>query len=124
MKRLFLLCLLTPMLGCSAHNRIAVGMDFNEAITVIKRHSGESIRMQAMVSPGMTPNRGGSWWLPAYSIQIVVGERDGRVSGLSYWDGRDLGVSKIHKGDTERHVKSLTFDTARKAVSDERLADR
>jgi hypothetical protein len=107
-------------------DRIALGMDFDEAIAVIKKHGGEdsTSRKQVMTPPGVTPNRGGYWWLQSYSVQIAIGERDGRVSGLSYWDGRDLGVSKIHEGKTERRVTSLTFDPTSRRVSDERLADK
>jgi hypothetical protein len=107
-------------------NRIAVGMDFDAAIAVIKRQGGEDSTSlkQVMTPPGATPNRGGYWWLQTYEIQIAIGEHDGRVFSLSYWDGRDLGVSKIHESKTERRVKSLTFDSAGRRVSDERLADR
>ena len=133
MRALLLLGLLVPMIGCTTDqqaagidNRISLGMGFDEAIAVIKRHGGEDITSgkQVMTAPGVTPNRGGYWWLQTYKIQIAIGERDSRVSGLSYWDGRDLGVSKIQEGKTERRVKSLTFDSANRSVSYERFAER
>jgi hypothetical protein len=106
--------------GSASRPRLVVGMNFDDAITIIKREGGEDVSkdQQRMAPPGAAPikNRCSYWRLHAYQIQISIGESRGRLSDLSYWDERDLGVSKLHDGTFEQRVKSMTFDSKSKMV--------
>ena len=62
---------------------------------------------------GEWPLHGLYWSAPAFK---VIFETSDSVA-ICYWSEEDFGVSKMHREDSRRYVKSITFDTEKKTYT-------
>ena len=59
---------------------------------------------------GESPPSGLYWALEQYNSVIEIMAENGNVVGIDYWTSADFSESKIHREETRRSVKSLTFN--------------
>jgi hypothetical protein len=113
-----ILSLLLPLTTLGEEVRITVGMKYDEAVALIRKHSGKDI------TSGMALGRGAHaglyWAFEDYDAIIELPERDGKVESMTYWTEKDFGESKNHRAKTEQRITALTLDTNTKGVSVEK----
>jgi hypothetical protein len=95
-------------------------MSYETAVANIKRCGGKD----STESKQVAQRSGLYWWLKDFDVVIVMGQREGKISSLSYWRRADLGISKTHEGKSEQRVKGFTFDTDKKTFTSEKLPDK
>jgi hypothetical protein len=102
--------------------RIAVGMDRDKAVDLIKLHSGKDITSGlAIIGPkGEWPLKGIYWAFRDYDAIIALDAKEGKVVGLSFWTNKDFDESKSHRAKTEQRITALKIDTKTKGVSIEK----
>jgi hypothetical protein len=126
MRKLLLILLILPIVSFADEVRIAVGMDYNNTISVIKKHGGSDItpRMEVMGPKGEWPVVGLYWAFSDYDAIISLsGGKDGKVTGISLWTRKDFGENKLHRAKTEQKIEALKIDTKTKKVSIEKKKD-
>jgi hypothetical protein len=104
MRAFLLVCLLASAPAVAEEVQIAVGMTYDIAVANIKRCGGKDM------------HKGLYWLLQDYDIQIVSLQQGGKIWSLSYQRRADLG-DKNREGKPAQRVKSLTFDTDKKAFA-------
>jgi hypothetical protein len=116
--RLMLLLLLLPVSVCAAEVRLAVGMDKEQVIALIKQNSGKDITGGlAVVGPkGEWPLSGFVWSLEDYHVIIQISGK-AKIQALSYWRDKDFSQSKSHREKTEQRLSAITLNTEKKTVS-------
>jgi len=83
MRTLFLTFLLLPLSALADEVCIAVGMSRDEAVALIKKHSGTDITSgQAVVGPkGEWPLAGIYWMFQDYDAIVTLSAKDGMSHG-------------------------------------------
>ena len=116
--RSILFLLLLPVSICAAEVRLAVGMDKEQAMALIKQNSGKDITggLEIVGPKGKWPLSGFVWALEDYHLIIEVSGKN-KIEALSYWRDKDFGEGKMHREKTERKVSSITLNTNKKTVS-------
>jgi hypothetical protein len=104
MRAFLLVCLLASAPAVAEEVRIAVGMNYDTVVANIKRCGGKDMRSGLL------------WLLQDYDIQILSLQQGGKIWSLSYQRRADLGDNN-REGKPARRVKSLTFDTDKKAFA-------
>jgi hypothetical protein len=119
---MFLLATVSWLHAADTVVKIAVGMDHQETLALLKRHGAEDITPHlAIVGPkGEHPLKGYVWELRDYGAIIEVDSKDNKVSRLIYGTTKDFDLGKDHRARTEQNVKSLTLDTKTRTVSVEK----
>jgi len=98
---------------------LRLGMDRDAAVAIIKECGGQDVTgHQAIMGPhGESPPPGLYWALEAYDSILEIGSADdGKVNVIFYWTGADFSESKLHREESRKSLKSLTFDQQSKTV--------
>ena len=97
---------------------LSLGMSHESALEIIRECGGQDITSElAIISlDGEGPLRGLVWHLEPYNSVISIGARDGNLAGIDYWTTADFSVSKIHRVESKRSLKSLTFEKQTRTV--------
>lgn len=116
-------CLLVSITSFAAEVRIAVGMSRDDAVTLIKTHGGTDITsgLQVVGPKGEWPLTGVYWHFRDYDAIITLSVTDGMVTGMTFWNKKDFGVSKSRRAKTEQGISVLIIDTKKASVSVERI---
>jgi hypothetical protein len=111
--------LFLPLLSFGEEVRLAVGMNRDEAVAVIKKHGGVDITSGlAVVGPkGEWPLKGFYWEFKDYDAVIELSGRENSVTQISYWTKKNFGDSKLRRAQTEKKIIALKLDTKMKRVS-------
>lgn len=59
---------------------------------------------------GERPPSGLYWTLKQYNSVLEIAAENGNVVLIDYWTAADFSVSKNHRAETRRSLKSLTFN--------------
>ena len=123
---LLLTFLLLPLATFAAEVRLAVGMNRDEVVATIKKHSGTDITSNlAVVGPkGEHPLTGIYWAFGDYDAIITVTAKDGKVAAMTFWTKKDFDESKSHRSQTEQSITALKIDTKTREVSIEKKKER
>lgn len=118
----FLLAALPLLHATDTAAKITVGMDYKEALALLKKHGAEDITPNlAIVGPkGEHPLYEIVWSLRDFGAIIELDSKDNKVSDLSFWTVKDFAVSKEHRARTQQNAKSLTLDPQTHTVSVEK----
>jgi len=98
---------------------LRLGMSRDAAVTIIKECGGQDITgNQAVVGPnGEWPLSGLYWDFEAYdSVVAIFSADDGKVTEIIYWTGADFSESKLHREESKKSLKAITFDQQNKTV--------
>ncbi len=122
MRTLLLTFLLLPLTTFADEVRIALGMSREEAVALIKKHSGTDITpgMEVVGPKGEWPLKGIYWEFRDYDAIITLSAKDGKVTGMTFWRKKDFGESKSQRAKTEQSITTLKIDTKTKEVSIEK----
>lgn len=125
MRTIFLAFLLLPLTTFADEVRIAVGMGRDDAVALIKKHSGKDITpgLEVVGPKGEHPLAGIYWAFQDYDAIITLGAKDGKVTTVTFWTKKDFWESKSHRAKTEQSITALKFDTKKKEVSIEKKKD-
>ena len=112
--------------GC-AHRDVApnttstltVGMSYDQARSLIKKHSGTDITSGLALMPlGRKPALTALYWrFQDYDAVLGLFAQDKVITGMTYWTKADFGHSKAHRAQTEQNITTLRFNPATKEVS-------
>ena len=116
---LCLLILLSPLSALSEEIHVAIGMDRDAAIALIKKHGAKDITPGlAVVGPnGEHPLRGIYWEFQEYDAIIGLAVDKDRITAMGFWSKDDFGKNKSHRAKSEREITDLFLDTQKKSVS-------
>jgi hypothetical protein len=108
-----------PLSSLADEVRIAVGMNRDEAVTIIQKHGGRDITSGlAVVGPkGEYPLSGIYWEFRDLEAVITLAGKDGKVTAMTFWTKKDFAESKSHRAKTEQNIRALRIDTRTRAVS-------
>ena len=97
---------------------LSLGMSHELALEIIRECGGQDITSElAIVSlTGEGPLSGLVWHLEPYNSVISIGAQNGNLAGIDYWTIEDFSVSKIHRVESKRSLKSLTFEKQTRTV--------
>jgi len=123
MRTLILAFLLLPLAAFANEVRIVVGMGSDDAVALIKKHSGKDITpgMELDGPKGELPPTGLYWGFQDYDAIFTLDEKDGKVTAMTFWTKKDFGESKSHRAKTRLSITALKIDTNKKEVSIEKL---
>lgn len=121
-RSLFLLFTLLPTAIFADEARIAVGMNHDEVVALIKKYGGENITPGQEILPrrGWSTPTGLYWAFHDYDVVIELVDMDGKVRKILFWTKKDFNESKVHRAGTEQSITALKFDTKTKEVSVEK----
>lgn len=90
---------------------ITLGMSHKAALEIIQQYGGQDITSKlAVVGPNHEwPLSGLYWSLEQYDSVLQISAEDGNVVHIGYWTIADFSKNKIHRSETMRSLKSLTF---------------
>ncbi len=122
MRTLILAFLFLPLVTFADEVRFTVGMSRDDAVALIKKHSGKDITPGlAVVGPkGEHPLTGIYWEFQDLDAIITVTAKDGKVTAMTFWSKKDFGESKSHRAKTEQSITALKIDTEKREVSIEK----
>jgi hypothetical protein len=126
MRTLLIALLLLPLSLVADEVRIAVGMNYGRAVSMIKKHGGVDITPdQAVVGPnGEFPLTGIYWAFGKYDAIIALSRKDAKIGGISFWTKKDFNESKSHRVKSEQSIQALKLDTKTGKVSVEKKKRR
>jgi len=128
MKYGALLCglLMIVLASCSSERSadregptLRLGMSRDAALAIIKECGGQDVtRYQAIQGPhGESPPSGWFWDFEAYRSIVAIGSADdGKINQIEYWTHADFSVSKLHREESKKSLKAITFDQQSKTV--------
>jgi len=96
-----------------------LGMSREAAEATIKECGGHDVtqNLAIMGRNGEPPPSGWYWDLEAYgSVVAISSADDGKLAQIVYWTGADFSESKLHREESKKYLKSLTFDPQSKTV--------
>jgi hypothetical protein len=98
---------------------LSLGMRHELALEIIRECGGQDITAKlAVVGPnGEWPLSSLYWSLEEYDSVVEIVAENGNVIGISYWRVADFSESKIHRFESRRDLKSLTFEKQTKTLS-------
>lgn len=126
MRLLIFILFLLPVTVLADEVQIAVGMDRDTTIALIKKHSGADIGPGTeVVGPkDEFPVIGVFWAFRDYDAIITISAPSGKVSGaitaMTFWRKKDFEESKLRRAQTEKRITVLKIDTTTKEVSIEK----
>ena len=125
MRTFILAIFLLPLVGFADEVRIAVGQSRDDAVALIKKHSGTDITPGlAVVGPKSEhPLTGIYWGFRDYDVIIALTSKDGNVTAMTFWTKKDFGEGRSHRAKTEQSITALKFDTKTRGVSIEKKKD-
>ena len=102
---------------------ISVGMSHERALEIIRECGGEDVTSsQAIMQPdGSRPLSGLVWSLGPYNGVLEIGEENGNLSQIYYWTANDYSVSKLHRVESRKSLKSLTFEKLTRTLKTQEL---
>ena len=123
----FFIVLMLVHLSCSRQETVqqieggptlSLGMSHELALEIIRECGGQDITSRlAVVGPqGEWPLSGIFWNLEQYNSVLEIAVMDGNVVGIGYWTIADFSVSKNHRSESRRSLKSLTFEKHTKTL--------
>ena len=98
---------------------LSLGMRHELAMQIIRECGGQDITSKlAVVGPnGEWPLSNLYWSLEEYDSVVEIAAEHGNVVEINYWTGADFSKSKIHRYESTRKLKTLTFDKQTKTLS-------
>jgi hypothetical protein len=122
MRTLILAFLLLPLATFADEVRVTVGMGRDEAVSLIKKHSGKDITpgLEVVGPKGEHPLTGIYWEFQDCDAIITLDANDGKVIAMTFWTKKDFGESKSHRAKTEQSITALKIDTTTREVSIEK----
>ena len=123
-RALLLAFLFSPLAVLADQVRIAIGMDYTNAIHLLAQHGGKDISAgQEVFGPkGEWPLNGLYWWLPAYDAIVNLSATTGKITQMTFWSNADFGENKVHRAKTEQKISAITLDTKSKKVAIAKLS--
>lgn len=102
--------------------RIAVGMGYDEAVRLIKGHSGKDITsgLEVVGPNGEWPLQGILWEFRDFDAILTLSGKSGKVAWMSFWSKADFWENKVHRLKTERRISAITLDIKTKKVEVEK----
>lgn len=132
-KLSFLIVLMLVHLSCSAErsgqphqqhqveegSTLSLGMRHELALEIIRECGGQDITAKlAVVGPnGEWPLSSLYWSLKEYDSVVEIVAENGNVVEIGYWRVADFFENKIHRVESRRDLKSLTFEKPTKTLS-------
>jgi hypothetical protein len=131
----FLIVLMLVHLGCSPERAdqprqltaaqtehgatLSLGMRHESALEIIRECGGQDITSKLAVvgSKGEWPLSNLYWSLEAYDSVVEIDAEDGNVVEIGYWRLADFSESKIHRVESRKNLKTLTFEKQTKTLS-------
>jgi len=97
---------------------LSLGMSHKAALEIIRECGGQDITSKmAVVGPqGEWPLSGLFWNLEQYNSVLEIVAEDGHVVQIGYWTVADFSDSKVHRLESRRSLKSLTFEKQAKIL--------
>ena len=122
MRTLILALLLLPLAALADEVRVTVGMGCDDAVALIKKHSGKDITpgLEVVGPKGLHPLTGIYWEFEDYDAIIALRSKDGKVTGMTFWTKKDFGESKSHRAQKEQSITTLKIDSKTRDVSIEK----
>jgi hypothetical protein len=118
MRAFLLLLMFLPVIGFTEQVRLEVGASSAATDEVLRKIAATDItpNMEVVGSKGEWPVYGLYWsvWDFKVILEIASGEKKVGVISICYWTDDDFNVSKMHREDSRRYVRSITFDTEKK----------
>ena len=102
---------------------ISVGMSHERALEIIRECGGEDVTSaQAIMGPdGSRPLSGLFWNLGPYNAVLEIGEEHGNLTQIYYWTADEYSMSKLHRVESRKSLKSLTFEKQTRTVKTQEL---
>ena len=134
-QALFLLVLILVHPNCSSQRSdqvsqqtpdgptLSLGMSHESALEIIRECGGEDItsRLALMRRDGGEVSSGLYWSFERYNSVIGLGGENGKVVAIEFWTSADFSQSKIHRVESRKSLKSLTFEKQSKTVKTQLL---
>lgn len=100
-------------------NTITIGLDYDQTVRLIKKHSGIDITSGLALMPmdRKSPLTALYWQFLDYDAVIGLLGQDGKITGMTYWTKADFSHSKAHRAKTEQSITTLRFNPTTKEVS-------
>ena len=98
---------------------LSLGMRHELALEIIRECGGRDITAKLAVvgSNGEWPLSSLYWSLEQYDSVVEIDAEDGNVVEIGYWRIADFSESKIHRFESRRNLKTLTFEKQTKTLS-------
>src|SRR5437667_9335961 len=109
MRTLIVAFLLLPLATVADEVRVTVGMGRDDAVALLKKHSGKDITpgLEVVGPKGEHPLTGIYWEFQDYDAIITLDAKDGKVIAMTFWTKKDFGESKSHRAKTEQSITAL-----------------
>jgi len=121
MRVTFLILLLMQLSALADEVRVAVGMNYDQSVQVMKAQGGEDITsgLDVMVLPSLDKGarQGGYWRFRDFDAIVSLSAVNGKIEGITFWSNTDFDENKLRRAKTARDISALTLNAKTKKVS-------
>lgn len=102
---------------------LSLGMSHQAALEIIQECGGRDItgKLAVVGADGQWPLSGLFWDLEQYKSVLEIAADDGKVVEIGYWTIADFSESKIHREESRKSLRSLTFEKQNRTVKTQAL---
>ena len=110
---LLLAFLFSPLAAVAREVRIAVGMDYTNAVRLLVQNGGKDISagQEVFGLKGEWPLNGLYWSIQDYNAIIALSATNGKIAQMTFWSKADFEENKVQRAKTEQIICAITLDT-------------